>query len=88
MVQVGLSFAVSKQKVRSRIINLIIGSSYYYTLIAFSPTERLSVNGQLFIILRPSFDYRQTRVKLPSWLGNPSFEKFGALLRVKNSEKK
>ena len=47
-MQVGLSFAVSKQKVRSRIINLIIGSSYYYTLIAFSPTERLSVKGQLF----------------------------------------
>ena len=25
-----------------------MGSSYYYTLIAFSPTERLSVKGQLF----------------------------------------
>ena len=25
-----------------------IGSGYYYTLIAFSPTERLSVKGQLF----------------------------------------
>ena len=25
-----------------------MGSGYYYTLIAFSPTERLSVKGQLF----------------------------------------
>ena len=25
-----------------------LGSGYYYTLIAFSPTERLSVKGQLF----------------------------------------